>query len=163
MASPTVRYRAARISAFPPTTDASARRRLAAGLTAFTFAPYAPFCVGRAWRRRNPRTSRGLVDMLEQALARQLMAATNQTGEPAVIDGDLLFRPTLAAKTKQQPPVANELHVAIAQRREAVTVVVARIFGIADADTRDVKKTHDDRQHLFPWQAFLCEIATQAS
>src|SRR6202040_296791 len=91
------------------------------------------------------------------------MAVTNHTGKPPVIDGDLVLGATLAAKPKQQSPVAHELHVAIAQRREAIAVVVARIFGIADAHARDVKKTDDDRQHLFPWQAFLCEIATQTS
>ena len=43
----------------------------------------------------------GLVNMLEQALARKLMAVTNQTGKPPVIDGDLLLGATLAAKNSR--------------------------------------------------------------
>ena len=64
-------------------------------------------------------------------------------------------------KPEQQTAVAYELDMAIAQRREPVAVIVARVLGVADPDARRVEQTDDDGEHLFPRQSGQREIAAQ--
>ena len=90
------------------------------------------------------------------------MATAHQPGKPLVVDGDLVLGAALAAEPEQQAAVADELHVAVAQRRQAIAVVVARVLGVADAHARRVEQADDDREDLFPGQSGQREVAAQA-
>ena len=64
-----------------------------------------------------------------------------------------------APEAEQQPPGANEPHVPVAQRGQAVAVIGPRILGVANADARRIEQAHYDGKHLVARQTGLREIA----
>ena len=92
------------------------------------------------------------VEILEQALPRKLMTPAHDAREALVVDDDLVLHASLGAELEQESPRAQEAHVAIPERRQAVAVVVPRVFGVAHTYPCRVEQAHDRRQHLLAGQ-----------
>jgi len=52
---------------------------------------------------RVDRAQRALIQILEQALSRQLMASAHDAREPLVVDDDLVLHAALGAELEQEP------------------------------------------------------------
>ena len=87
---------------------------------------------------------------------------THDARQPAVVDRDLVLDAALAAKRKPGPAVVHECGVAVAQRRQAIALVVAHVRFVADPCAGHVEQAHEDRQHLVARQARQREIAPQS-
>jgi hypothetical protein len=109
------------------------------------------------------RVQRALVLVLEQPLPGQLVAAPDDPHEPLVVDDDLVHRAALRPKLEQKAARAQEADVTVAQRGQAVAVVVAGVLGVAHAYPRCVEQAHDGREHFFARQSAAREIATHAA
>src|SRR4029077_9245841 len=57
--------------------------------------------------------------------------------------------------------LAQECHVAVAQRGQAVRAIAARVFLVADANAGFGEQAHDDREYLALRQSALRKIAPQ--
>src|SRR4030095_9088299 len=66
------------------------------------------------------------VDILEQLVTGQLLAATNDAREAAIVEHYLLHPTALALEREERATVLQELHVAVAQRRQPIGLVRAR-------------------------------------
>src|SRR5258708_18672660 len=69
----------------------------------------------------------------------------------------------LAAKAKKPPALAQKLHMPVAQRRQSVAVVVARVLGIAYANARRVEQADDHGKHLVARQFPARQIAPETA
>ena len=103
-----------------------------------------------------------LVDVLEQRLARQFLAAPHELREPRVIDGHVVLRAALAAELQQRLAARRKTRMAIAQRGQAEAAIAARVLGIADAHLRRIQQLHHQREHLLARQARALQVATHA-
>ena len=91
------------------------------------------------------------------------MTLPNESRESPVVDGDLVIGAALAAEPKEEPSVGDEPDVPVAQRRQSVALVVARIFGVPDAHPCGVEEAHHDGQNLFARQARERKVQAQPS
>src|SRR5438105_13612072 len=105
----------------------------------------------------------GIVDVLEQALARKLVTTTHEVRETPVADRDLVIGAALAGKAQHQLSIADKVHMAVAQRGQSVTVIVSCVLGIADTQPRRVEQADDDREHLISRHALTRDVASQAA
>ena len=103
-----------------------------------------------------------LVQVLEQFLPRQLLAAAHHAGHARVVQGSALLHAAFAAKAQLQRAAAHG-GVARAQRGQAVGAVADRIFLVAHAHIGGVQQPHDGRQHARARQQRLaparCQVA----
>ena len=96
-----------------------------------------------------------LVEVLEELLPRQVLAALDDAREARVGDRDAVLDAALAAEAEAQRR-AVDLHVPAAQRGEAEGVVLARVLVVADADQRPVE------QRARRWRAPACGVRSAA-
>ena len=102
------------------------------------------------------------VEVLEQHLAGQVLAALDGAGEATVLQGDLLPDAALGAEPEPEP-VGGDRDVAIAQRRQAERLVGAGVFLVADPDQRGLEQPDDGGQHPRPRQRRRLQIAHHAT
>ena len=88
-----------------------------------------------------------VIDVLEQLLARQLLAAPDHRREPAVAQTDLVRLPGLAAEPEPDGG-ALDAGVAVAQGRQAERAVQPRVLVVADPDEGQLEQPHDGREDL---------------
>ena len=98
-----------------------------------------------------------VVQVLEELLARQVAACTNDAGEPAVVETDFVTLAALASKLKADRRPCD-IYVAVAQRGQTKGAICARVFIVADADEGALEQLHDARQDPGAAEAGLCEI-----
>ena len=115
------------------------------------------------WPDSIGRQLAAVVDILKQALPRQLMALPNDLRETLVVDGDLVTGAALAAEPEDEPSIGDEPDVPVAQCRQTVAPVVARILGVPDAHSCGIEKAHHDGQNLFARQARERKIQAKPS
>jgi hypothetical protein len=89
-----------------------------------------------------------LGDVLEQLVARQLLAAANDACQPLIANADLVLLAALAREAKPQLR-AVDVHVPRAHGREPERAVGPRILLVADTDQRRLQQPHDGGQDLF--------------
>ena len=102
-----------------------------------------------------------VIDVLEQMLPRNLLAATHYSRDALIIDQDLVLHPALATEIEHGAAIADEGDMPVAKRRQAEALVIARIFGVADADAGCIQQTHHHCQHFFARQTGQCHVALQ--
>ena len=97
------------------------------------------------------------VEVLEQLLARQLLAGPDDARDAAITD---LQPPRLAGLALELEPQCDSLDsdVAAEQRRQAIAAVLPRIVVVADADERRVEKVDHRRQNLVARQSGAAPI-----
>ena len=103
-----------------------------------------------------------LVLVLEQLLARQLLAAAHHAGHARVGELGALLHAALAAKAQFQGAAAH-VHMARAQRGQAKRLVGDRVFLVAHAHVGGVQQPHDGGQHLRARQRFLAPARRQVA
>src|SRR5688572_21839382 len=96
-------------------------------------------------------------------LARQFLTAAHDACDTFVIDRYLVRCAAFTVEVEQRPSIANKANVAVAQGGEAETVVVARIFRIADADLRRIEQADDHGEHFLARQTRQGQIAPQTT
>ncbi len=104
--------------------------------------------VGRA----QPSLAATVVDVAEQLLSRQLLAAFHDPAQAPVADAEGVLFPALSAKAEPQL-FPGHRHVPPAQRGEAERGVLAGVLLVPDADEGDLEQPDDERQHLLPAQS----------
>src|SRR5581483_2168428 len=100
----------------------------------------------------------GIVEILEQLVARQIAAVAHDPGEPAVGHLDLVALAGLAAEIEAHREAGN-LDMTVAQRGQAERAVGLGILAVADPDMRGLEQPHDRGQHLLARQAGPPQIA----
>src|SRR2546421_3071704 len=88
-----------------------------------------------------------LVDILEEFMPWQVLAAFDDFGELAIIDVDDMFLATFAAKMEMYLR-AFHFDVLAAHSSQAVRIVLFGILLVANPDERDIEQAHDGRQHF---------------
>jgi hypothetical protein len=102
-----------------------------------------------------------LVLVLEEVLARQVLAPGDDPGQATVAKGHLVRLAVLAVEPEADPG-ALDTRVAVAQRREPERLVEAGVLVVADADQRELEQPDDRRQHLLARQARAGEVRVDA-
>ena len=92
-----------------------------------------------------------LVEILEELLTRQVSAGFDDARDPAVAHRHLLHLPAFAAEMKPNFR-RRDVDVLVLERRQAVRIVVARVFLVADPERRFFEQRNDRRQNLFARQ-----------
>ncbi len=98
---------------------------------------------------------------MEQFLAGDVVAAFDDAGQARVADGDAVSDAALAAKFKANLVFADA-GVVIAQRGQAIRVILPDIFFIAHADERGFEQAHDRGKHFVARQAGQAQVAADA-
>ena len=101
-----------------------------------------------------------LVDVLEQRLARQFLAAAHELREACIFDQHVVLRAALAAELQQRLAARREARMTVAQCGQAEAAVAARVLGIADAHLGGIQQLHHQRENLLARQARALQIAT---
>ena len=104
--------------------------------------------VGRA----HPSLAATVVDVPEQLLSRQLLAALHDPAQAPVPDAQGVLLAALPAKAEAQL-FPGHRHVPPAQGGEAERGVLAGVLLVPDADEGDLEQPDDERQHLLPAQS----------
>ncbi len=99
-----------------------------------------------------------VVEVLEQALARQLLAAADQRREAPVVDAGAVLLAALAAEVEHRRRPGEANHVPLAEGGEAEALVGLGVLVVADADGRLLHDPHDRRQHLLARKSALGEV-----
>jgi len=103
-----------------------------------------------------------VVAVLEQGLTRQLLHAAHQRAQPTVTDHHLLQLPGLAPEAHAHPATPKQVQVTVAQRCQAVRLVLLRIGFIAHPHQRVGQQRDHHRQHLLARETAALEVAAQA-
>src|SRR5207245_9190209 len=103
----------------------------------------------------------GGVEVLEQLLAGQIAATLDDVRKARLGERDDVLDAALAAEAEAQRR-AVDLHVAAAQRGQAVRAVGARVFVVADADQRLAEERDDRGEELPPAQRRRAQVALEA-
>jgi hypothetical protein len=98
-------------------------------------------------RGRDGAILAGLVDVLEQPLARQIAAALDDAGEPGVLNPRTIRLAALAAKAELDGPFLDA-RMPIEQGREAVGTIGLGVAIVSDANARLLEDAHHGREHL---------------
>ena len=110
-------------------------------------------------------TSCGLavvVDVLEELLAGQVLAAPDDRRQPAVAQADLVLLAGLAAEPEpDRGPV--DRGVAVLERRQAERPVEPRVLVVADPDERQLEQPDDRRQDLLARQPGPGQVARRSA
>ena len=93
-----------------------------------------------------------VVEVLEQLAARQFLAAPDDAREARIAERDVVELARLALEAEPDRR-AGDSRVAVAQRRQAERLVVARVLVVADADQRLLEELHHGRHDLRARQA----------
>ncbi len=101
------------------------------------------------------------VEILEQLVPRQVLAALDDARKPRILQRDAVLDAALAAEGEAQH-LAVDAHVAPAQRGEAEGVVLARVLVVADADQRAVEQPHHGGEELAPRMVRRAQVALDA-
>jgi len=75
-------------------------------------------------------------------LAREFMTMLNDADDAFVADENLMLYAALATKLEHRASVAHESDMTIAQGRQPETLVIARVFRVADAYARRIEQRH---------------------
>ncbi len=102
-----------------------------------------------------------VVEVLEEFVAGDLLAAPDDPREAPVLDADLPLLAALAAELEAQLGVLDG-DVVVAHRRQAERVVLPGVLLVADADQRLLQELDDRRQDLLARQAGPRQVAVSA-
>ncbi len=97
------------------------------------------------------------VEELEQLLARQVLAALNDPGQPPVDEGHRVADAALAPEGEPHL-VAFDPYVPFSEGREAEGLVVAGVLVVADPDQGLVEQAHHRRENLASSQVGSAKI-----
>src|SRR5581483_4557300 len=111
--------------------------------------------------RRDRLASALRIEILEQLVARQVLALLHDASEPPVGDRDGVVDAALAAESELELR-ALDLDVAAAERGETERAVRLRVLVVADADQRLVEQAHHGREDLAPRQVARAQVALDA-
>jgi hypothetical protein len=101
------------------------------------------------------------VDVLEQLLARQVLAPLHDPAQTPVLDADLVHLAALPAEAELHRP-ARDLGVAVAEGGETERPVVARVFLVADANERGLQELDDGGQDAAAREPAVGEVFLEA-
>ena len=87
-----------------------------------------------------------VVDELEEVLAGEFLAALDDVGQPAVLQAQMMIDAVLATEVELDA-AAIDPGVPVAQCGEAETLVVARIFFVADTGERLLQQLDESSQY----------------
>src|SRR4051794_8356712 len=87
------------------------------------------------------------VEVLEQLVPRQVLAALDDARKARLLERDAVLDAALAAKSKGKT-LAVDAHVPAAQRGEAEGLVLARVLVVAHADERAIQQPHHRGKEL---------------
>ena len=90
-----------------------------------------------------------LVLVLEQVLARQLLAAPHDARHARIVDLGAVHDAALALEVQPERR-ALDVGMAVAQRGEAIGAVAGRVFLVAHAQEGGVEQAHQGGQHALP-------------
>ena len=99
----------------------------------------------------------------EELLPRQFLAAADDPGEAHIVQLDFVMLAALAAKGEDDVAVPLGLNVAVAHRRQAVRMVLAGIFIVANTDDRRLQQPHDGGEDLGARHSGLAKVARDAA
>ncbi|VWC30193.1 hypothetical protein BPS26883_06363 [Burkholderia pseudomultivorans] len=102
-----------------------------------------------------------VVDVLEQFVPRQLGAAPHDSRDARIVDRHVVLDAALADEAQPHLP-RFDLQMPLAQRRQPVRLVLARVFRVADARERRVEQPDDRRDDLLARHAGPREVARDA-
>src|SRR5688500_9915194 len=102
-----------------------------------------------------------LVDILEQRLARQALAAPQQPDEAIVVDAQVLHPPALAAEAKPRGATAFPAGMPRTQGGQPVRAVAAQVLAIADAREGAIEQARHQRAHARARHALQRKVAAQ--
>ena len=102
------------------------------------------------------------VDVLEQVLPGQLLAAPDERRE-APVDQLALLGPAALAPKPEPNGRARHLRVPVAQRRDPERAIEARVLRVADAQARHLEERDDGREDLLARQAGPAKVLPDAA
>jgi hypothetical protein len=115
--------------------------------------------------RRYPFTSSDLavlIDVLEQLLAGQLLAAADERGEATIAQADLVGGSGLAAEAETDAR-ALDSGVSVTQRGQPERAVEPRVLVVTDPDERELEQADDRGEDLLAGQPRSGEVGIAAA
>src|SRR5712672_1727513 len=97
------------------------------------------------------------VDVLEEFMSRQILAALDDFGKLTVLHIDDMLFTTLATEMELDY-CSGDFYMFITQGSEAIGVVLTRIFFVTNADVSSIEQSHQGGKHLFSRQASVRQI-----
>jgi hypothetical protein len=114
--------------------------------------------IGIDVARADPLRQPILVEVLEELLAREVLAAADDAGEPAVADVHLLELAALAAELEPKRR-SGDADVSVTHRGQPEGAVVASVLGVPDPDRGRLEEPDDGGHHLLPRQPRPGQVA----
>src|SRR5687767_7400401 len=102
------------------------------------------------------------ISVLKQVLTRQLLASSDDARQLWIIDLDRM-RPTPFSAKLEMCSIAVEGDVPIAERGKPKAIVIPRVLGVADSQSRRVQQRDHGRQDLLPRQPWKNQITSNTS
>ena len=102
-----------------------------------------------------------LIAVLKQKLSRQLLATPDPASDALIVDHDLLWLAAFASKLKPRLATAQELDMAVAQRRQSVGPVRAHVLIVTDPQQGVGHDRDHQRKDGLALESCLGEIASK--
>ena len=93
------------------------------------------------------------VDVLKEELSRKLLAALDEARQSTIVQNDLVSLAALAREAEEGRAIARKLDVPVAQGRQPVRAVAARVLLVSDPQQGRIKQRHHRGEHFLPRQS----------